>query len=101
MIFVGNLTDTQVLNNDYYVFDLSANPNIQWSKLTTDGTGNPKSPAVMTTKPKMQLPTSNDQGPSNKIVIVSLLTGLAVIALAIVVLFTLMYRRMKQNQSDS
>ncbi|CAB4415442.1 unnamed protein product [Rhizophagus irregularis] len=97
-IAFGNLTDTQVLNNNYYVFDLSTNSNIQWSKLTTDGTGNPKSPAVMTTKPKMQLPTSNDQGTSNKIVMISLLIGLAVIVLAIVVLFALIYRRMKQNQ---
>ncbi|GBC10583.1 hypothetical protein RclHR1_09740008 [Rhizophagus clarus] len=100
-IAFGNLTDTQVLNDNYYVFDLSSNPNIQWSKLTADGTGNPKSPAIMTTEPKMQLPKPYNQGSPNKIVIISLSAVLAVIVLVVVILFTLIYRRMKKNQSVS
>jgi hypothetical protein len=89
------------LNNDYYVFDLSETQNIQWSKLTTGGTGNPKSPAVQITKPKMQLPTQSDQGSPNKIVIIiSLSAGLIVIALVVVVVFTLIYRRIMKKKSD-
>ena len=30
-----------MMNNDYYVFDLGGDPNIQWSKLTSDGIENP------------------------------------------------------------